>query len=148
MIRITKESEYAFILLSTLLREEKVAQSASELAKKTGIMPTMTGKVLKRLVKHDILSSTRGAQGGYLLAKSAQDIGVLEVLEVMEGALGLVDCATNSPCHLHSHCGIGKFWRSMNEEVIALLADKTLLDMQEANVAHAVHPLKDMRYKR
>ena len=86
MIRITKESEYAFLLLSALLDEDDVPKSATKLAEQTGIAAPMTGKVLKRLVKNNILASTRGAYGGYTLTREPQAVSVLEVVEAMEGA--------------------------------------------------------------
>ncbi|MDO5090726.1 MAG: SUF system Fe-S cluster assembly regulator [Cardiobacteriaceae bacterium] len=131
MIRITKESEYAFLLLSALLDEDDVPKSASKLAEQTGIAAPMTGKVLKRLVKYDILASTRGAYGGYTLTRAPEEVSVLEVVEAMEGAPELVDCVKGGKdCAFAPRCRISPFWLSVNHDIRDMLAAKTLLDMQ------------------
>lgn len=131
MIRITKESEYAFLLLSALLDEDDVPKSATKLAEQTGIAAPMTGKVLKRLVKNNILTSTRGAYGGYTLTREPQAVSVLEVVEAMEGAPELVDCVKGGgDCAFAQRCRISPFWLSVNNDIRDMLAGKTLLDMQ------------------
>lgn len=134
MIRITKESEYAFLLLSALLDEDSVPKSASKLAEQTGIAVPMTGKVLKRLVKCDILASTRGAYGGYTLTRAADAITALEVVEAMEGSPELVDCAGGGKdCAFAGRCSISPFWLSINDDIRRMLVGKTLADMQQAD---------------
>ena len=134
MIRITKESEYAFLLLSALLDEDNSPKSASKLAEQTGIAVPMTGKVLKRLVKFDILASTRGAYGGYTLTRSADAITALEVVEAMEGTPELMNCASGGKdCAFAERCRISPFWLSINDDISRMLVSKTLADMQQAD---------------
>ena len=134
MLRITKESEYAFLLLSALLDEDETPKSATKLAEQTGIAAPMTGKVLKRLVKFNILASTRGAYGGYTLTRNAKDISTLEVVEAMEGKPEMVECAgAGRDCALAARCGISLFWLNINEDIRNMLAEKSLLDMQQVD---------------
>lgn len=129
MLRITKESEYAFLLLSALLAEDNVPKSATTLAQLTGIAAPMTGKVLKRLVRYDILTSSRGSRGGYVLSKQPHEISALQVVEAMEGTPELVDCAKND-CALANFCTVSPFWQQLNQEINQMLAGKNLADMQ------------------
>lgn len=134
MIRITKESEYAFLLLSALLDEDDSPKSATKLAEQTGIAVPMTGKVLKRLVKHQILVSTRGAYGGYTLTRAPQAVSVLEVVEAMEGAPEMVDCVKGGQdCAFAGRCRISPFWLGVNDDIRNMLASKTLQDMQQSD---------------
>ena len=64
MLRITKESEYAFLLLGAILSAEGAARNTATLAKEARIAVPMSGKVLKRLTQQGILESIRGARGG------------------------------------------------------------------------------------
>ncbi|SUO96297.1 SUF system Fe-S cluster assembly regulator [Suttonella ornithocola] len=131
MLRITKESEYAFLLLSALLAEDDTPKSATALAEMTGIAGPMTGKVLKRLVRFNILSSTRGSRGGYTLARPAENISALQVVEAMEGAPELVDCAHGEcNCAFADFCTISPFWQQLNDDIQSMLAAKSLADMQ------------------
>lgn len=144
MLRITKESEYAFLLLSALLAEDDTPKSATTLAQLTGIAAPMTGKVLKRLVRHDILISTRGSRGGYVLSRAPHEISALQVVEAMEGVPELVDCAHNAvSCALAQYCTVSPFWQQLNQEINQMLAGKNLADMQrdERRLRHMkTHP--------
>ncbi len=132
MLRITKESEYAFLLLSALLRQTDEPQSALSLAQSTGIAAPMAGKVLKKLVKSDILLSCRGAYGGYQLSKNPNEISALAVVEAMEGSPELVACANGEhQCALADLCPISPFWLDLNEELRQILARHSLADMQQ-----------------
>lgn len=132
MLRITKESEYAFLLLSALLRDNSgVHQNAMMLAETAGVSVPMSGKVLKRLVKYGLLQSVRGAHGGYTLTRAPEDISALEVVQAIEGSLGIVDCVEGeTACALIEKCHISPFLLYLNEDIKALLKNRTLLDMQ------------------
>ena len=130
MIRITKETEYAFLLLSTLLESDEIMHSANSLAELTGIAAPVSGKVLKRLVREGVLISTRGAYGGYQLAREAENITALDVVKAIEGQPELVDCAhSDFDCAFADHCRISPFWRHLNDEITAMLKNRTLSDM-------------------
>ena len=131
MLRITKESEYAFLLLGAVLAADGAARNTATLAKEARIAVPMSGKVLKRLTQRGILESTRGAYGGYQLARDAADITALDVVEAMEGTPELVECAASeNNCALAEHCQFSPFWQELNDDIRAMLASKTLADMQ------------------
>jgi len=96
MLRITKETEYAFMLLGAVLAADGTAKNTAYLAGRTRIAVPMSGKVLKRLTQRGILESTRGAYGGYQLARDAASITVTDTsytssltsIEVNEVATG------------------------------------------------------------
>lgn len=148
MLRITKESEYAFLLLSAVLAADGTPQSTTLLAAATKIAVPMSGKVLKRLAQRGILTSVRGAHGGYRLSREASTISALDVVEAMEGIPELVECANGEgSCVLANHCQFSPFWVRINDDICAMLRKKTLADMQvfERNKSHIV--LKDYRGK-
>ncbi len=131
MLRITKESEYAFLLLGAVLAADGAPRNTTTLAKEARIAVPMSGKVLKRLTQQGILASIRGAHGGYLLSRTPEDITALDVVEAIEGGPELVEC-TNSEhhCALAEHCKLSPFWQEINDDIRAMLAGKTLADMQ------------------
>ena len=131
MLRITKETEYAFMLLGAVLAADGTAKNTAYLAGRTRIAVPMSGKVLKRLTQQGILESIRGAHGGYQLARAAENVTALDVVEAIEGGPELVEC-TNSEhhCALAEHCQLSPFWQEINDDIRAMLAGKTLADMQ------------------
>lgn len=146
MIRITKETEYAFLLLSVLLESEDELHSAGALAEKAGVAVPVSGKVLKLLVRDGVLASIRGAYGGYRLAQDPQQITALDVVQAIEGQPELVDCAHGaSDCALAGHCRISPFWRQLNDEITDMLRQRTLADM--LSIEHAQMKRKSPRHE-
>ena len=136
MIRITKETEYAFLLLSVLLDSEESLHSANSLAEQAAVPAPGSGKVLKRLVREGVLTSIRGAYGGYQLARAAADITALDIVQAIEGQPELVECAQGAfDCAFANHCRISPFWRQLNDDITAMLKSRTLADM--LSIEHA-----------
>lgn len=138
MLRITKESEYAFLLLGELLKDGNIGKSAAQLSESTRIAQPVTAKVLKQLVRGDILVSKRGARGGYELSRAPQDISALAVVEAIEGKPQLVQCANGVPsCVFLGSCVISPFWRFLNQEIATMLSQYSLAEMlaMGANIA-------------
>ncbi len=69
-----------------------VAASSRDLAELQGISPTFVAKIFPRLEKAGIVTASEGLHGGYRLARSADAISVLEVVEAIEGEKPLFDC--------------------------------------------------------
>ncbi|MCB9918239.1 MAG: Rrf2 family transcriptional regulator [Planctomycetes bacterium] len=101
MLRFSKKADYAILLLSHLARqqigravsEEPAPQSAQDLASETGLSPSLTANILKDFARNGILASVRGAGGGYRLERDPQSLSLREILEVVDGPVGLVDCS-------------------------------------------------------
>lgn len=92
MLKFSKKVDYGLILLSKL-RSEGEASSAREIAKRYNLPQPMVANILKSLTSAGILISTRGAQGGYELARKAQAITLADVVVALEGPLSLVECS-------------------------------------------------------
>ena len=93
MLRITKQADYAIVLLSHFITDGVTGDySARGLSGQTGIPQPMVGKILKSLVHRGILISHRGVKGGYQLARSPEVISVAEVIEAIDGPIGLTTC--------------------------------------------------------
>lgn len=97
MLRFSKKADYAILLLAHLAceagAESPQLRSAQDLASATGLGSSLTANLLKAYTKAGILTSVRGAHGGYRLERDPSDLSLLEILEVVEGRLQLVDCA-------------------------------------------------------
>jgi Rrf2 family protein len=66
--------------------------TAALCARELGVSPSYLAKVLQTLVRGGLLSSTRGAAGGFVLAREASGISCLDVLELVEGPLPAREC--------------------------------------------------------
>ena len=127
MLRISKLTDYATVLLAHLAEEGAGQRTAVELAETSGIgLPTVS-KVLKELQRAGLVASTRGARGGYALARPAQDISAADILGAVEGPLGLTECATHpGQCGLEPSCRVGRSWLRVNLAIERALTDVKL----------------------
>jgi len=129
MLRITKITDYGFVLLAHMAREggERL-YTAKDLSATLGLPLPTVGKVLKILTQGGILRSHQGSKGGYSLERPAGRISAAAVIEAMEGPVALTDCSTPEGCG-RGGCAVGKSWRRLNDAVVAALEALTLASM-------------------
>jgi FeS assembly SUF system regulator len=86
--------------------------------------------VLKPLAHAGLVESFRGSNGGYRLARTAETISLIEVVEAIEGRVGMTECSgEHSTCELESHCGVRGNWRHINDVVADALRAVSLAQM-------------------
>ena len=87
-------------------------------------------KILKLLVHAEVLISTRGAKGGYALARAPEQISVAAVISAMEGPIALTECSiTHQGCEQASGCEVRGNWGLINQTIHNALESITLADM-------------------
>ena len=84
MLRLSKLTDYATVILSFMARDNAQMHAAMEIAAITGIALPTVSKILKLLVNAKILISTRGAKGGYELARTPTEISIAAVISALE----------------------------------------------------------------
>ena len=130
MLRVTKLTDYATVVLTALAARPGAVCSATELAELAGLEPPTVAKVLKPLAQAGLVEGFRGANGGYRLARDAADIGLLEIVTAIEGPPGMTECSVHGgSCGIQDHCGVRANWRRINDVVVDALRDVTLAHM-------------------
>ena len=132
MLRITKESDYAFVLLVHMASgPEHKSYTAKDLAAETHLPAPMVGKVLKLLARASILTSHRGTHGGYELARAADAITAADVVEALEGPIRVTQCTHEAgrPCAVELHCRLRGCWLRINAAICTALEALTLAEM-------------------
>src|SRR5437588_11213178 len=92
MLRISRLTDYATVLLAALASEPDRVQTAAALAEQTHIAPPTVCKLLKQLQRAGLVTSTRGLHGGYQLARAAALISAASILDALEGPMALTAC--------------------------------------------------------
>jgi FeS assembly SUF system regulator len=130
MLRISKLTDYAIVILGQMAARAGDTHTASGLAESTGVaMPTVS-KVLKTLAKSEIVKSTRGAKGGYALARAPEFTSVATVIKALEGPIALTECeGERGGCEQSSSCHARSSWDVINRAVRTALNSVTLADM-------------------
>ncbi len=130
MLRVTKLTDYASVVLTVLASDPAAVLSASELAERAGLEVPTVAKLLKPLAQAGLVEGFRGANGGYKLARDAADISLVEIVEAMEGPLGMTECSVHAgQCGIEDSCGVRANWRRINDVVADALRGVSLAQM-------------------
>ena len=131
MLRMTKQADYAIVLLTHMAVSPERQLNASEAAEETELPQPIVSKILKLLAKRELLISHRGAKGGYRLARTAERISVAEVIEAVEGPIAITECVDDTPgeCTQEPICPVRSNWQRINEAVRQALAEITVDEM-------------------
>ncbi|MBL1262422.1 SUF system Fe-S cluster assembly regulator [Candidatus Methylomicrobium oryzae] len=130
MLRLSKLTDYATVILSFMAKDTTAFHTAIEIASATGIALPTVSKILKLLVPARVLVSTRGAKGGYALADTPDRITVAAVISALEGPIALTECSiSHQGCEQASGCGIRGNWGVINQAIQDALESVTLADM-------------------
>ena len=93
MLSLTRRTEYAVIALCYLAQNKDRVCAAREIADRYQMPSALLMNVLKSLSHSDLVNSTRGAKGGYRLARSEAEISLSLVIQAVEGPVQIVPCA-------------------------------------------------------
>lgn len=139
MLKISKLTDYGTLVLSTMAATPETLYSAAELAQKTGLTSSTVSKILKQLTKGEILSSTRGAHGGYQLSRKTDAISALEIIRAMEGPVALTECsADHNDCEIAAACQMQSKWQIINLAIRKALSELSLADLSKP-IQHAMN---------
>jgi FeS assembly SUF system regulator len=108
-MRLSHLADYAVVLMTAAARRPAGARlSATELACDTGVPLPTTQKLMGQLAASGLLTSARGAAGGFALAKPARQISLADIVEAVEGPIALTMCSdsNNHACILDAHCRV------------------------------------------
>ena len=122
MLRITKLTDYAIVILSELAERVPQYVSAAELSKNTGIHIPTVSKLLKVLQQQRLVLSHLGAEGGYQLAVPAKQISLAQIIEALEGPIALTQCnLAHGKCEQETVCHVRPHWQRINQVILQTL---------------------------
>lgn len=146
MLQLNKKTEYGLIALIHLADREGEVVSAREIAEHYPVPKRLLAEVLKQLCQHELVSSQRGATGGYSLGRPAARITLGEVVQVLEGMPTLASCEALAlyhagSCGVEPVCPIKSPIQRVRGAIWGVLQRTTLKDMTRAGSAALGAPL-------
>ena len=131
MLRISKLTDYGIVMLVHLAdRGDGETHNAREIADATSLPLPVVSKILKSLAQESLLTSQRGAKGGYALAREPVEIHVAEIIEALEGPIALMECSAGpGHCDVEASCRVRDPWQRINQAIQATLERVTLADL-------------------
>jgi Rrf2 family protein len=112
MITISRETDYAVrVILHLALLEPGDRAVAQDIARARLIPRALVRRVVTRLAAAGLIITSRGSDGGIVLARPPENISLLDVVEAMEGPLGLNICVLDeAACPLVPTCAAHDEW--------------------------------------
>lgn len=131
MLRMSKLTDYATVLLAQMAYDSRIA-SAGELAAATQVAAPTVSKLLKTLTRAGLVDSVRGPQGGYALARRPESISAADIIDALEGPVAITECSAGTgQCELESVCHVGSAWQRINRSIRNALSEVSLMDLQD-----------------
>jgi Rrf2 family protein len=131
-MKVSSKGEYALRALLVLGGQQGKVMSIQEISDKTLVTVHYLEQLLLQLKKFGYVASKRGARGGYLLQKNADEIIIGEVIRDLDGPLSPMACASITkyePCPLEQGCQLKPLWSLIRDTIAYVLEQTTLGDL-------------------
>lgn len=130
LLRLSRKGDYGIILVCALAQNSKGKLiSLAKIANEYNLPQKFVARLASALKNSGILKAKEGVRGGYMLARSPQNISLLEVLEALEGPLVGEACCSQGSCRIEAVCPSKGAWAKIADELSLSLAKKTLADL-------------------
>lgn len=135
-MKISTKGRYALRIMADIAiygKDKNV--SIQELSSRNKISDKYLEQIISLLAKNNLVTSFRGAQGGYRLSRPANEISAADILNVTEGNLKTVTCITSGvKCDLSEKCLTVNFWGKLNDLITDFFQSTTLEDIIEKRI--------------
>lgn len=130
MLRVSKLTDYATVVLAAMARDPERIYTAADLSEQTRLGRPTVSKLLKQFARAGLLRSYRGAHGGYTLAVAPEDISATRIIDLVEGPMAMTECGlSDRHCELEDVCAVGHHWQRINRAIRAALEEISLADL-------------------
>lgn len=130
-MKLSTRSRYGVrLMLELALNESKNPVYLKDIARREAISEKYLSLIIIPIKSAGLVSSTRGAHGGYVLAKPPSEITLREIVEILEGDTCLVDCVkSSSTCPRAETCASRDIWTLVSDKISQTLGSITLEDL-------------------
>ena len=136
-MKLSTRSRYglrAMMVLAMHLGDEPVM--TKEIAERQNLPITYLEQLMLTLRKAGLVIATRGAKGGYVLARDARAIPLVEIVEALEGPLDIADCADVPNCCLDANaCALKEIFAKANKALYDVFDRVSLAQLAEDQMA-------------
>ena len=139
MFRLNRLTDYAVVVMAQMAQGRDEMRTAPQISQETGVPQPTVAKLLNALARENLVSSQRGAAGGYALSRPAEEITVAEIIQALEGPIALTACVDGSGdnCGSEPLCPMRGNWDKVNRAIHHALSGVTLADMSLSFVPFA-----------
>ncbi|MDF3982305.1 SUF system Fe-S cluster assembly regulator [Luteibacter sp. PPL201] len=130
MLRVSRLTDYATVVMTCIAAHPADVLSTAQIADEARLELPTVSKLLKLLGHAGLVDSFRGVNGGYRLARAPEAISLADIVEAVEGPIGMTECSTaQGQCERLATCGVSGSWRSVSGAIDGVLRGLTLARM-------------------
>ena len=138
-MRLTTRGRYAVTaLLDLALQPTEQTITLAEIAARQSISVAYLEQLFAKLKRHGLVSSVRGANGGYHLARHAKEITVLEIIEAVNETVDATRCDHKGNCQNGAMCLTHDLWQELSNHIAEYLGQITLESLVNRDNVQAV----------
>jgi Rrf2 family protein len=127
MVVSTKGRYGLRVLLAVALHQKEGPVTLADISRRQGISQKYLWQVINPLKGAGLLSATRGARGGYVLARTPASLTMREILAILEGPIVLSACAAGATgCERRTDCAAAEVWSEIEDQLNNILQSITL----------------------
>ena len=133
MMKISRKAEYALRAMIYLSRQPmSQVYMISEISQATGVSKDFMAKILKELSTRGLVKAQKGANGGYKLSISPENISFKDIIEAIEGPIEINECVPDASfCTRVGMCEMYFVWNKAYQAVAKVLEQAKLSDLPE-----------------
>lgn len=133
MLKLSTKGRYGLRAMIELAHSfDREPLQMGEIARRQNFSRKYLHALLTSLKEAGLVKSTRGARGGYLLAKEPSKILVSDIFRALEGELAIIDCLSDpNACSRVGDCETWSMWKSVNDAMVKVLRGVSLADIVE-----------------
>ncbi len=128
ILNISEMVSLALHSIVIIAAQKEQLVNVKNIAKKIGASEAHLAKVLQQLVKGGYIKSVRGPKGGFTLAKSPEDITLMDIYELLEGPIETEGCPMKSEICAFKSCILGEIPKKLNQEFIDYMTSLKVSD--------------------
>ena len=136
-MQVSRKVDYALRAVIHLANEEVSERTCSvaQIAARERVPRQFLEKIVQQLIHKGLVRSRRGAHGGYVLARPAEQVTFRDVIEAVEGPISINVCVGDHPdCALLGACGMNRVWQEGQRRVMELFEKTTIADVRPSSI--------------
>ena len=142
-MRLTTKGRFAVTtMLELAMHAQQGAVTLTAISERQQISLSYLEQLFAKLRRANLVASIRGPGGGYVLAASADEINIAQIIAAAEDCLDATQCSSKGNCHQGTPCLTHDLWESLNQTIHQYLSNVTLqsvLNRREQEQTHTIH---------
>jgi|APTNR8051073442_1049403.scaffolds.fasta_scaffold02684_5 Rrf2 family protein len=135
MLRLSKKVEYGILAMQYMASHPGNLFTAKSLSENLHLSYDFLAKTMQKLMRAELLDSQQGTKGGYFLARPADTIRLMDILDSLESRPELVDCVSgDKECEKKENCYLHGPIQLLQKKVEDIFLQTSLLDIAEQNL--------------